>query len=77
MPGGWTRVSVTSVLAIVRRRGRLIPREFHGDLLLDYGGFQDFGNVDVLFLPRPECQRAGLASPRDSVVAFGATARQA
>ena len=34
-----------------------------------WGGFQDFGLVDFLVLPRPECQPAGLASPRASVLA--------
>ena len=56
-------------LLLGRRRGRLNPREFHGVLLLDFGGLQDFENVDFLVIPRPECQLAGLVSPRDSVVA--------
>ena len=53
---------------LVRRRGRLNPRKFHGAFLLAGGGLLDFALVVLLFLPRPQCQVAGLASPRDLVL---------
>ena len=49
----------------MRRRGRLSPRKFHGEFLLVGGGLLDFALVVFLVLPRPQCQLAGLASPRD------------
>ena len=52
----------------VRRRGRLNPRKSHGGFLLVGGGLLDFALVVFLVLPRPQCQLAGLASPRDLVL---------
>ena len=54
----------------VRRRGRLNPRKFLGDFLLVGGGLLDFALVDFRVLPRPQCQLAGLASPRDLVLVY-------
>ena len=53
-----------------RRRGRLIPRKCLGDFLLVGGGLLVFALVDLRVLPRPQCQLAGPASPRDSVLGF-------
>ena len=57
-------------LLFVRRRGRLNPRKFLGDFPLVGGGLLDFALVDFRVLPRPQCQLAGLASPRDLVLVF-------
>ena len=54
----------------VRRRGRLNPRKFLGDFLLVGGGLLDFALVVFRVLPRPQCQLAGLASPRDLVLVY-------
>ena len=40
----------------------------HGEFLLVGGGLLDFALVVFLVLPRPQCQLAGLASPRDFVL---------
>ena len=78
MPGGWTRVSEDLGSRVFeRRRGRTNPRSFRGDFLLECGGLQDFELVDFLVLPRLECQLAGLASPRASVLESLNAARQA
>ena len=53
----------------VRRRGRLNPRNLSDFLLVD-GGLLDFALVDFRVLPRPQCQLAGLASPRDLVLVY-------
>ena len=45
----------------------MISRGFCRGILLDLDGFRFLGLVDFLVLPRPECQPAGLASPRESV----------
>ena len=40
------------------------------EFLFDFDGFQFLGLVVFRVLPRPECQLAGLASPRASVRAY-------
>ena len=71
VPAGWTRVSEDLGLRVLeRRRGRINSRGFCRSFLFDFEGFQFLGLADFLVLPRPECQLAGLASPRASVFAF-------
>ena len=62
---------------LVRRRCRLNSRGCCRGFLLDLERFQFLGLVDFLVLPRPECQLAGLASPRASVLAYLSAARKA
>ena len=52
-----------------RRRGRINSRGFVREFLIDFEGFQFPGLVDFIVLPLPECQLAGLPSPRASVFA--------
>ena len=70
MPAGWTCVLEVGLASLVRATARQVklPRNLWR-LSTGLGRFQDFGLVDFLVLPRPECQLAGLASPRASVLA--------
>ena len=71
VPAGWTRVSEDlGPRVLERRRGRINSQGFCREFILDFERFQFLGLVDFLVLPRPECQQAGLASPRASVLAF-------
>ena len=69
VPAGSTRVSEDLGCRVLeRRRGRINSRGFSCEFLLILKGFQFLGLVDLLVLARPECQLAGLVSPRDSVL---------
>ena len=77
----WVRVTLDGFVLLLQGDGKaaglalrgprfslLVRRQ--GALLLAVGGFLVFALVALLVFPRTQCQVAGLASPKDSILVF-------